>query len=97
VSSYLHNSDRGLKNWFAKTGDGGDVITRFAGWKLGGWPSWHLTHSTVSPCGDCGTAMKLLFTVVSDDETGVIVRRYGNLHIFTCPAGYRHAFQVGLH
>ncbi|MFE3662851.1 hypothetical protein ACFXOR_07740 [Streptomyces sp. NPDC059164] len=80
-----------------ETGDGGDVITRLAGWKLGGWPTWHLTQPTVIPCEDCGTAMTLLFTVASCDETGVVVGRWGDLRIFTCPADHRHAFQVDLH
>ncbi|MDX3239151.1 hypothetical protein PV392_26400 [Streptomyces sp. ME03-5709C] len=41
--------------------------------------------------------MTLLFTVASDDETGVIVGRYGDLRIFTGPADHRHAFQADLH
>lgn len=86
-----------LEELVRETGDGGDVITRLAGWKLGGWPTWHLNHPTVFACGDCGTAMTLLFTVASDDETGVVVGRWGDLRVFTCPADYRHAFQVDLH
>lgn len=86
-----------LEELVRETGAGGDVITRLAGWKLGGWPTWHLTHPTVIPCGDCGTAMTLLFTAASDDETQVTVGRYGDLRIFTCPADHRHAFQVDLH
>ncbi|KUL37908.1 hypothetical protein ADL22_19935 [Streptomyces sp. NRRL F-4489] len=80
-----------------ETGDGGDAITRLAGWKLGGWPTWHLTHPAVLACDACGTTMTLLFTVASDDETGVIVGRWGDLRLFTCPADYRHPFQVDLH
>ncbi|MFF3849313.1 hypothetical protein [Streptomyces sp. NPDC002328] len=80
-----------------ETGDGGDVITRLAGWKLGGWPTWHLTQPRVFACGDCGTAMTLLFTVASDWETAVVVGRWGDLRIFTCPADHRHAFQADLH
>ncbi|MGW8364086.1 hypothetical protein ACWGK1_26390 [Streptomyces wedmorensis] len=86
-----------LEELVRETGDGGDAITRLGGWKLGGWPTWHLTHPTAFPCGDCGTAMTLLFTVASDDKTGVVVGRWGDLRIFTCPADYRHAFQVDLH
>ncbi|GHA06149.1 hypothetical protein GCM10010329_30840 [Streptomyces spiroverticillatus] len=78
-------------------GDGHDVITRLAGWKLGGWPTWHLTQPTEIPCEDCGTAMTLLFTVASDNVTGVVVGRWGDLRIFTCPTDHRHAFQVDLH
>ncbi|MFJ2738380.1 hypothetical protein ACIO3O_01800 [Streptomyces sp. NPDC087440] len=80
-----------------ETGDGGDLVTRLAGWKLGGWPTWHLTQPTVIPCEDCGTAMTLLFTVASGDVPGVVVGRWGDLRIFTCPADHRHAFQVDLH
>ncbi|MFE9399908.1 hypothetical protein [Streptomyces flavidovirens] len=86
-----------LEELVHETGDGGDVITRLAGWKLGGWPTWHLTHPALFSCGDCGTAMTLLFTVASDDETGVVVGRWGDLRIFTCPTDHRHAFQVDLH
>lgn len=52
-------------------GDGGDCITRLTGWKLGGRPTWHLSHPTVFACGDCGTTMTLPFTVAS---RGVAVR-----------------------
>jgi hypothetical protein len=86
-----------LEQLVRETGDGGDVITRLAGWKLGGWPTWHLTHPAAFPCDACGTAMTLLFTVASDDETGVVVGRWGDLRIFTCPDDHRHAFQVDLH
>ncbi|WP_028805670.1 hypothetical protein [Streptomyces sp. 142MFCol3.1] len=86
-----------LQELIRETGDGGDVITRLAGWKLGGWPTWHLTHPQVFACGDCGTAMTLLFTVASDAETDVVVGRSGDLRVFTCPADHRHALQVDLH
>ncbi|MER6063509.1 hypothetical protein ABT167_20425 [Streptomyces sp. NPDC001792] len=79
------------------TGDGGDVITRLAGWKLGGWPTWHLAHPVVFACGECGTDMTLLFTVASDAESGVVVGRYGELRLFTCPADHSHPFQADLH
>ncbi|MEW2493425.1 hypothetical protein AB0942_07720 [Streptomyces nodosus] len=80
-----------------KTGDGGDVITRVAGWKLGGWPTWHLTQPMVFRCRMCDTEMTLLFTVAGDDETGVVVGRWGELRIFTCPADHRHPFHADLH
>ncbi|WP_181924032.1 hypothetical protein [Streptomyces inhibens] len=79
------------------TGDGGDVITRVAGWKLGGWPTWHLTYPTVLRCRTCDTEMTLLFTVASDAVTEVIVGRWGDLRIFTCPVDHRHPFEVDLH
>ncbi|MFD9604322.1 hypothetical protein [Streptomyces sp. NPDC059970] len=86
-----------LEELVRETGDGGDIITRLAGWKLGGWPTWHLSHPTVFRCSECGTGMTLLFTVASDDKTGVVVGRWGDLRIFTCPVDHRHAFQADLH
>ncbi|MFE2579615.1 hypothetical protein [Streptomyces sp. NPDC059378] len=86
-----------LEELVRETGDGGDVITRVAGWKLGGWPTWHLTHPMSFSCEECGTAMTLLFTAASDAETAVVVGRYGDLRVFVCPADHRHAFQVDLH
>ncbi|CAL9589191.1 hypothetical protein [Streptomyces sp. enrichment culture] len=78
-------------------GGGGDAVTRLAGWKLGGRPTWHLPHPTVFSCGDRGTAMTLLFTVAGDDETGVVVGRWREPRVFTCPADHRHPFQADLH
>jgi len=86
-----------LEELVRETGDGGDVITRLAGWKLGGWPTWHLTNPTTFPCGECASDMRLLFTVASDNETGVVVGRFGDLRIFACPADHRHPFRVDLH
>lgn len=80
-----------------RAGDGGDGVTRLAGWKLGGWPTWHLTHPRAFACRDCGTGMTLLFTVASDDETEVVVGRWGDLRIFACPADHAHTFQADLH
>jgi hypothetical protein len=67
-----------LEALIRKTADS-DVITRVARWKLGGWPTWHLTHPSAYQCRTCDTNMTLLFTVASDDETGVIVGRWGDL------------------
>ncbi|MEU6657700.1 hypothetical protein [Streptomyces sp. NPDC046821] len=86
-----------LEELVRATGDGGDVITRLAGWKLGGWPTWHLNQPRVFTCDDCGTAMTLLFTAASDIETDVVVGRSGDLRVFTCPADHRHPFQADLH
>lgn len=86
-----------LEQLVRETGDGGDAVTRLAGWKLGGWPTWHLNQPASLPCDDCGTAMTLLFTAASDDVTEVVVGRWGDLRIFTCPADRNHAFQVDLH
>ncbi|MEU8777150.1 hypothetical protein [Streptomyces sp. NPDC048606] len=86
-----------LEELLRETGDGGDAVTRLAGWKLGGRPTWHLTHPTAFSCDACGTKMTLLFTVASDGETGVVVGRHGELRLFTCPTDHRHPFQVDLH
>lgn len=78
-------------------GDGKDVITRLSGWKVGGWPTWHLTgQSTEFPCDICGVAMPLLFTVASDDEVGTTVGRWGDLRIFVCRT-HPHRFKADLH
>ncbi len=89
----------GLSELVRATGDGkSDVITRVAGWKLGGWPTWHLAHPLEFACSECGTPLTLLFTAASDDlTTGVIVGRFGDLRIFTCPQDVGHPFQVDVH
>ncbi|MFD7442322.1 hypothetical protein [Streptomyces sp. NPDC059909] len=86
-----------LEELVHRTGDGGDVITRVAGWKLGGWPTWHLNHPRDFRCTTCDSEMTLLFTAASDAESGVVVGRYGDLRIFVCPAGHDHPFRVDLH
>ncbi|MGW4896164.1 hypothetical protein ACWEQL_28495 [Kitasatospora sp. NPDC004240] len=77
---------------------GGDSITRVAGWKIGGWPTWHLNQPSAYACDACGARMTLLFTIASDDlVTRVVVGRSGELRIFTCPNDHRHPFQIDLH
>ncbi|MDH6129956.1 hypothetical protein [Kitasatospora sp. GP82] len=78
--------------------EGKDSITRIAGWKIGGWPTWHLTCPSAFDCEECQGRMALLFTVASDDlVTGVVVGRAGDLRIFACPNDHRHPFHVDLH
>lgn len=50
------------------------------GWKLGGWPTWHLTTLQPVDCV-CGSAMALLLSVESGGPAGV---RPGTLQIFRC-------------
>jgi len=77
--------------------EGKDVITRVAGWKLSGWPTWHLNHPHPPKCETCGSLMALLFTIASDDVTDIVVGRWGELRIFTCPADCTHPFTADLH
>ncbi|MFC8716690.1 hypothetical protein [Kitasatospora sp. NPDC057198] len=87
-----------LRQLVKDTDPGGkDVITRVAGWKLGGWPTWHLNHPSTLSCERCGTPMTLLFTIASDDTAGIVVGRWGELRIFTCPADHTHPFTANLH
>ncbi|CAN3985846.1 hypothetical protein [Kitasatospora purpeofusca] len=87
-----------LKQLVKDTGpDGKDVITRVAGWKLGGWPTWHLNHPYPHACEICGKRMTLLITIASDDVTGIVVGRGGDLRILTCPTDHTHPFIADLH
>ncbi|MBC9711332.1 hypothetical protein H9Y04_01950 [Streptomyces sp. TRM66268-LWL] len=88
-----------LEELVEATGHGkGDVITRVAGWKLGGWPTRHLTAPMDFACTECGTTLTLLFTAASDDlTTAVVVGRFGDLRVFTCPADAGHPFVVDVH
>jgi hypothetical protein len=65
--------------------EGKDLITRLPGWKIGGWPTWHLTSPMTFACSICGKAMVLLFTIASDDTVGITVGRFGELRLFVCP------------
>lgn len=88
----------GLQQLVAETGPARkDVITRVAGWKLGGWPTWHLSEPFPHECETCGSGMVLLFTITSDDVTKVVVGRWGDLRIFMCSTDPRHSFQADLH
>ena len=77
--------------------EGGDSITRVAGWKLGGWPSWHLNYPRVIGCESCGQPMTLLFTIASDNAPGIQVGRWGELRLFTCPTDHTHPLVADLH
>ncbi|KAB7835557.1 hypothetical protein [Streptomyces mobaraensis] len=66
------------------------------GWKVGGWPSWHLTDLMPIDC-TCGARMQLLLTVDSDDDgPNVCVGRYGELRVFTCPADRSHPVRLNI-
>lgn len=77
---------------------GGDVITCLVGWKVGGWPTWHVTypHSYLVPCTVCGTATPLVFTIASDDRVGTNVGRFGELRLFICPE-HHQTFQADVY
>ncbi|WP_409125439.1 hypothetical protein [Streptomyces caniscabiei] len=77
--------------------DGGDVITRVAGCKFGGWPTWHLTEPWEFRCRECDTPMRLLFTVASDHTTRITVGRWGDLRVFSCPVDIRHGYEFDVH
>ncbi|AUG77878.1 hypothetical protein CFP65_3069 [Kitasatospora sp. MMS16-BH015] len=77
--------------------EGKDVITRVAGWKLGGWPTWHLSSPGTPACRTCGDQTTLLLTIASDDVTDLVVGRWGDLRIFTCPTDHTHPFTADLH
>ncbi|WP_326586042.1 hypothetical protein [Streptomyces sp. NBC_01294] len=64
------------------------------GWKVGGWPSWHLTNRMRVDCGVCGAGMRLFLTVDSGGDPGLTVGRFGELRVFVCPADGAHP--VGL-
>ncbi|MBD0691238.1 DUF1963 domain-containing protein [Streptomyces sp. CBMA123] len=67
---------------------------RADGWKLGGWPSWHVTDLIPVDCGRCGERMTHLLTVESGDGPDLSVGRHGELHVFVCPVDVAHP--VGL-
>ncbi|MFE2914726.1 hypothetical protein ACFXI0_24330 [Kitasatospora indigofera] len=93
-----HTLRVGLQQLVDGTGpEGQDVITRVAGWKLGGWPTWHLAEPWAFKCEVCASEMRLLFTIASDHATDVVVGRWGDLRIFSCVADHRHPFEVDLH
>lgn len=77
--------------------DGGDVITRVAGCKFGGWPTWHLNHPREFRCRECETPMRLLFTVASDRTTRITVGRWGDFRVFSCPVDIRHGYEFDVH
>jgi hypothetical protein len=60
------------------------------GWKLGGWPTWHLTAVQSVDCA-CGGAMSLLLSVPSGGPAEV---RAGTLQIFRCPDDAGHPVRL---
>ncbi|GLY92021.1 hypothetical protein [Actinoallomurus iriomotensis] len=66
------------------------------GWKIGGWPSWHLTDLIPIDCS-CGTRMRLFLTMESsNDGPDINVGRFGELRIFTCPADPAHPIRLNI-
>jgi hypothetical protein len=56
-----------------------------------------LSQPTAITCEACGVVMPLAFTIANDDESAVVVGRWGELRIFVCPTDHRHPFHVDLH
>lgn len=75
----------------------GDVITRVAGNKFGGGPTWHLTEPTEFRCRSCDAVLALLFTIASHSTTGITVGRWGDLRIFACPHDVGHGYWFDVH
>ncbi|MGW7327620.1 Vgb family protein [Streptomyces sp. NPDC054840] len=50
---------KAVHEYVEATGDGSDVITRVAGIKFGGWPTWHLTDPYDILCLTCGAPCRL--------------------------------------
>ncbi|MER6125471.1 hypothetical protein ABT173_23150 [Streptomyces sp. NPDC001795] len=67
------------------------------GWKLGGWPSWHLTDLVPVDCASCGTRMRLFLTMDSSNEgPGINVGRFGELRVFVCPTDASHTIRLNI-
>ncbi|MGW0391837.1 hypothetical protein ACWDYJ_13285 [Streptomyces sp. NPDC003042] len=86
-----------VQEYVGALGGEGDVITRVAGIKFGGWPTWHLNDPRDIPCPACGAPCRLLFTVASDHTTGITVGRWGDFRVFACPADAGHGFVFDQH
>ncbi|WP_433178189.1 hypothetical protein [Actinoallomurus sp. CA-150999] len=66
------------------------------GWKVGGWPSWHLTDLIPIDCS-CGARMRLFLTMESsNDGPDIVVGRFGELRIFTCPVDAAHPIRLNI-
>ncbi|MCO6009269.1 hypothetical protein NE236_30290 [Actinoallomurus purpureus] len=67
-----------------------------SGWKVGGWPSWHLTDLIPIDCS-CGARMRLFLTMESsNDGPDIVVGRFGELRIFTCPTDLSHPIRLNI-
>ncbi|GAA4616576.1 hypothetical protein GCM10023195_73740 [Actinoallomurus liliacearum] len=71
------------------------VLACRPGWKVGGWPSWHLTDFTPIDCS-CGARMRLFLTMDSGDDPDIVVGRYGELRVFTCPVDASHPIRLNI-
>ncbi|MFE3205233.1 hypothetical protein [Embleya sp. NPDC059237] len=62
------------------------------GWKVGGWPSWHLTDLQRIMCSrpDCGRRIQLFLTMDSGGDPSLTVGRFGELRVFVCPEDPGH-------
>ncbi|MFF0432626.1 hypothetical protein ACFYU9_10440 [Streptomyces sp. NPDC004327] len=67
-------------------------VTSLGGYKFGGWPYWGITDPCEYRCDVCDAVMPLLFTVASDDRTGIVVGRFGALRVFACPRDVGHGY-----
>ncbi|WP_406481338.1 hypothetical protein [Streptomyces sp. NBC_01615] len=65
------------------------------GWKVGGWPSWHLTDLVPVNCS-CGATARLFLTMDSGGDPGANVGRFGELCVFTCPAHASHPHRLNI-
>lgn len=66
------------------------------GWKVGGWPSWHLTDLVPVDCVACGARTRLLLTMDSGGAPGLNVGRYGELRVFVCPTDRAHPVRLNI-
>ncbi|WP_406291432.1 hypothetical protein [Embleya sp. NBC_00896] len=75
-----------------------DDFACLGGWKIGGWPSWHLTDLQRIICSrsDCGRRMQLFLTVDSGGDPSVSVGRFGELRVFVCPDGPDHPIALNI-
>ncbi|MET3984683.1 hypothetical protein [Streptomyces sp. PvR034] len=67
-----------------------------AGWKAGGWPSWHATDPAPIGCPDCGARSELLLTVDSGHDPGLDIAGLGEMRLFGCPVDPGHPIQLNL-
>ncbi len=52
--------------------------------KLGGWPAW-VQGPERPACPRCGTAMRVVFQIVSDDTLPIVFGDMGTGHLTVCP------------
>ncbi|GCE02578.1 hypothetical protein EHYA_10355 [Embleya hyalina] len=75
-----------------------DDFACLGGWKVGGWPSWHLTDLQPITCSgtDCGRRMRLFLTVNSGGDPSLNVGRFGELRVFVCPDASGHPIALNI-